>query len=71
MQAHAGRTPVVISGKVEWISGREWLDRNVELQAALERWRSDWEDLPYTSLTVRAHQNEAFDLMAELAGTRD
>lgn len=38
-----GRTPVVIGETLEWVSGREWLDRNIELQAALERWRSSWE----------------------------
>jgi murein L,D-transpeptidase YafK len=38
-----GVTPVVISGAVEWISGTQWLERNVELQAMLENWRSSWE----------------------------
>lgn len=36
-----------------------------------ERWRSDWEDMPFTGLTVRTHQDEAYELMAELSGTRD
>jgi F420-dependent oxidoreductase-like protein len=36
-----------------------------------ERWRSDWEDMPYTGLTVRTEQDEAYELMADLAGTRD
>jgi murein L,D-transpeptidase YafK len=39
-----GRTPVVISEEVEWCSSREWLDRNIELQATLERWRQSWEE---------------------------
>lgn len=38
-----GRTPVIISEGVEWISSREWLDRNIELQAVLETWRQSWE----------------------------
>lgn len=38
-----GRTPVIIGETVEWISGREWLDLNIELQAALETWRQNWE----------------------------
>ncbi|WP_020675619.1 L,D-transpeptidase Cds6 family protein [Geopsychrobacter electrodiphilus] len=38
-----GVTPVVISGSVTWISGRQWLDQNVELQSMLESWRSSWE----------------------------
>ncbi len=38
-----GVTPVVISGQVEWISGRQWLDRNIELQSMLEDWRGSWE----------------------------
>ncbi len=43
-----GVTPVVISAEVEWISGRQWLDRNIELQSMIEGWRSSWEaaDLP-------------------------
>ena len=40
-------------------------------QRIKERWRSDWEGMPYTGLTVRANQDEAFELMAELVGTRD
>lgn len=38
-----GRTPVVISESVDWISSREWLDQNIEVQAALETWRQRWE----------------------------
>jgi len=37
------RTPVVISEAVTWISNREWLDQNIEVQAALETWRQNWE----------------------------
>ena len=36
-----------------------------------ERWRSDWEGLPYTGLTVRTQQDEAYALMSELVGARD
>lgn len=36
-----------------------------------ERWRKLWEPMPYTGVTVRTEQEEAYDLMAELAGTRD
>ena len=36
-----------------------------------ERWRADWEGMPYTGLTVRTEQEEGFDLMADLAGIRD
>ncbi len=38
-----GRTPVVISEDVAWISSREWLDQNIEIQATLEHWRQSWE----------------------------
>jgi len=38
-----GRTPVVISEQVEWVSSREWLDKNIEIQATLEHWRQSWE----------------------------
>ncbi len=44
-----GVTPVVISGRVEWISGRQWLDRNIELQSMLESWRSSWEKVDLAS----------------------
>ena len=40
-----GKTPVVISSEVEWLSGRQWLEQNIELQASLERWRASWEDV--------------------------
>ncbi len=40
----ADRTPVIITETVEWISSREWLDLNIELQAALETWRMRWEE---------------------------
>ncbi len=35
-----------------------------------ERWRALWEKMPFTGLTVRTEQEEAYVLMAELAGTR-
>lgn len=35
------------------------------------RWREHWEGMPYTGLTVRTEQDEAYPLMAELVGTRD
>ncbi len=38
-----GQTPVIISESVDWISSREWLDQNIEIQAALETWRLNWE----------------------------
>ena len=38
-----GRTPIVISESVAWVSSREWLDQNIEVQAALETWRQNWE----------------------------
>lgn len=43
------RTPVVISEAVEWVSSREWLNRNIEIQAALETWRQNWEKADLTS----------------------
>jgi alkanesulfonate monooxygenase SsuD/methylene tetrahydromethanopterin reductase-like flavin-dependent oxidoreductase (luciferase family) len=36
-----------------------------------ERWRKLWEPMPYTGVTVRTQQDEAYALMAELAGTGD
>lgn len=36
-----------------------------------KRWRALWEDMPYTGITVRSQQEEAYDLMADLVGTRD
>jgi hypothetical protein len=36
-----------------------------------ERWRSDWEDMPFTGVTVRTTQDEAIELMADLTGARD
>lgn len=39
-----GRTPVIIGEELEWVSARQWLDRNIELQSALETWRRNWEN---------------------------
>ena len=36
-----------------------------------ERWRKQWEPMPYTGVTVRARQDEGYELMADLVGTRD
>ena len=36
-----------------------------------ERWRSEWEGVPYTGVTVRTRQDEAYELMADLVGSRD
>jgi len=36
-----------------------------------ERWRRDWESMPYTGVTVRTQQDESYELMADLAGSRD
>ncbi|MDX2494235.1 MAG: L,D-transpeptidase family protein [Desulfuromusa sp.] len=44
-----GRTPVVISEAVDWISSREWLDQNIEIQAVLETWRQNWEEINLTA----------------------
>jgi len=36
-----------------------------------KQWRAHWEGLPYTGVTVRSAQEEAFEIMAELVGSRD
>lgn len=36
-----------------------------------DRWRKLWEPMPYTGVTVRTEQEEAYDLMADLTGSRD
>jgi alkanesulfonate monooxygenase SsuD/methylene tetrahydromethanopterin reductase-like flavin-dependent oxidoreductase (luciferase family) len=36
-----------------------------------ERWRKNWEKMPYTGLTLRTQQDEAYELMADLVGSRD
>ena len=44
-----GRTPIIISESVDWVSNREWLDQNIEVQADLETWRQNWERSDLTS----------------------
>jgi F420-dependent oxidoreductase-like protein len=34
------------------------------------QWRANWEGLPYTGVTVRAEQEEAFELMSDVVGSR-
>lgn len=36
-----------------------------------KQWRANFEPLPYTGITVRSEQDEAFEMMAELVGSRD
>ena len=36
-----------------------------------ERWRTQWEKMPYTGVTVRSQRDEGYDLMADLVGARD
>ena len=36
-----------------------------------KQWRANYEPLPYTGITVRSEQDEAFEIMAELVGLRD
>ena len=38
-----GLTPVIISDKVEWLSLDDWNSERRALQAAIEKWRRDWE----------------------------
>jgi len=52
-----GRTPIVISESVDWISSREWLDQNIEVQAALETWRQNWEQANLTAYLEMYSQN--------------
>ena len=35
------------------------------------QWRAHFEGLPFTGVTVQSNQDEAFELMAELVGSRD
>jgi len=36
-----------------------------------QRWRAQFEGLPFTGMTLQTNQDEAIELMAELLGTRD
>jgi len=38
-----GRTPVVISGDIEWAPPGRWQESRGEFMAAFEQWRADWE----------------------------
>jgi len=35
------------------------------------RWRSEWEGLPFTGITVRTRDEAGYALMADLVGSRD
>jgi len=45
----AGRTPVIISEKVRWLTRQQWLAANIELQSVLEGWRRQWEAADFAS----------------------
>ncbi len=36
-----------------------------------ERWRAEWEGMPYTGVTVRTRHEQGYELMADLVGSRD
>ena len=36
-----------------------------------KRWRADWEGMSYTGVSVRSQQEQAYELMADLVGSRD
>jgi murein L,D-transpeptidase YafK len=38
-----GLTPVIISDQVEWLSQDDWNSERQSLNAAIEKWRGDWE----------------------------
>jgi len=60
-----GVTPVIISGEVEWITGSQWLDRNVELLSILESWRASWEKVDlskYLGSYSRDFWSDKYDL---------
>jgi murein L,D-transpeptidase YafK len=38
-----GRTPVIISNSIEWLSFDDWQNERVALNKKIEEWRSDWE----------------------------
>ena len=52
-----GRTPVVISKSVDWVSSREWLEQNIEIQAVLETWRQNWEQADLKAYLEMYSQN--------------
>jgi murein L,D-transpeptidase YafK len=38
-----GRTPVIISNSIEWLSFDDWQNERTTLNRKIEEWRSDWE----------------------------
>jgi murein L,D-transpeptidase YafK len=38
-----GRTPVIISNSIEWLSFDDWQNERAVLNRKIEEWRSDWE----------------------------
>jgi murein L,D-transpeptidase YafK len=38
-----GKTPVIITESVRWITTSQWLQQNIEIQSVLETWRQTWE----------------------------
>jgi murein L,D-transpeptidase YafK len=62
-----GRTPVIISAGVEWVSPARWEETRREFLAAFEHWRTDWESLDterYLAHYSRQFRSEGKDLSA-------
>lgn len=40
-----GETPVIITEEVNWLKPQDWQQQRLEILAALEQWRRDWESM--------------------------
>ncbi|MDH3354021.1 MAG: L,D-transpeptidase family protein [Chromatiales bacterium] len=38
-----GKSPVIVTEKIEWMNGKQWSSLHDGIMQAIEKWRSDWE----------------------------
>lgn len=38
-----GRTPVILTDAIDWITVKDWQDRQSDFETSIEKWRKDWE----------------------------
>lgn len=68
-----GRTPVVISEGIDWVTPMQWRESRQEFLAAFEQWREDWESLDidrYLSHYAASFRSDGKDLAAWKAHKR-
>ena len=56
-----GKTPVIITNSINWVTKKNWESRNTNYNLFIEKWRQDWESLD-VNLYLRHYSKEYIGL---------